>query len=465
MARDSSKDITHENMRARLSDKSKQTASSLKESASPKSSPADSNLDSAEKILGAIYELMVKNREQTVKTRELEQRLVKDKKRQDDTQHNQILKALTVRRKKTKAPEVKPPAPKAPEVKPPAPKAPEVKPEVKPPAPKPPEVKPAAPKPPEVKQPPAPKSPEVKPEVKPPAPKPPEVKPAAPKPPEVKPPAPKPPEVKPAAPKAPEVKPKAEPAPKAPEVKPKAEPAPKAPEVKPSATKPSAIKIPPVQTGKEVTIGNQIYKGGSVSWRTNNPGNVSYGELAIKYGAIGAWKDPNGDKQQRTTGIAIMPSLEAGDQLKMALWRRPMYKDLTLEQGVNLWVTGKTTTPAANGYAKDLAKAAGVSLNTVIGTMSDSQLKSMIQKQRVWEGFKPGTIEPVINEKTTPVTSSPNTGTKIDQSSQQNKDLKDQAARDKAAANVLNQTTNVQQSSQTPASQQKPDDRPPILRK
>ena len=397
MARDSSKDITHENMRARLSDKSKQTASSLKESASPKSSPADSNLDSAEKILGAIYELMVKNREQTVKTRELEQRLVKDKKRQDDTQHNQILKALTVRRKKTKAPEVKPPAPKAPEVKPPAPKAPEVKPEVKPPAPKPPEVKPAAPK--------------------------------------------------------------------APEVKPKAEPAPKAPEVKPSATKPSAIKIPPVQTGKEVTIGNQIYKGGSVSWRTNNPGNVSYGELAIKYGAIGAWKDPNGDKQQRTTGIAIMPSLEAGDQLKMALWRRPMYKDLTLEQGVNLWVTGKTTTPAANGYAKDLAKAAGVSLNTVIGTMSDSQLKSMIQKQRVWEGFKPGTIEPVINEKTTPVTSSPNTGTKIDQSSQQNKDLKDQAARDKAAANVLNQTTNVQQSSQTPASQQKPDDRPPILRK
>ena len=57
------------------------------------------------------------------------------------------------------------------------------------------------------------------------------------------------------------------------------------------------------------------------------------------------------------------------------------------------------------------------------------------------------------------------TGTKIDQSSQQNKDLKDQAARDKAAANVLNQTTNVQQSSQTPASQQKPDDRPPILRK
>jgi len=108
MARDNSKDITHQDMRARLSDKSKQTASSLKESASPKSSPAGPNLNNAEEILGAIYGLMVKNREQAVKTRELEQRLVKDKKKQDDTHHQEILKALTVRRKPSKVKKEKP---------------------------------------------------------------------------------------------------------------------------------------------------------------------------------------------------------------------------------------------------------------------------------------------------------------------------------------------------------------------
>ena len=118
MARDTSKDITHENMRARLSDKSKQTASSLKELASPKSSPAGPNLNNAEEILGAIYELMVKNREQTVKTREDEQTLNKKKKKQDDTQHQEILKALTVRRKpgkKKKPEEAKKEEPKKPE--------------------------------------------------------------------------------------------------------------------------------------------------------------------------------------------------------------------------------------------------------------------------------------------------------------------------------------------------------------
>lgn len=162
---------------------------------------------------------------------------------------------------------------------------------------------------------------------------------------------------------------------------------------KPPADKPVAAPAAPsgddVQMGQEVRIGNEIRKGGTVSWRTNNPGNISYGGLSKKYGAVGTWKKLDGDAQQRSTGIAIMPNLDAGDELKMGLWRRPMYIDKTIDQGVAQW-TG--TTGLGSGYAKDLAKAAGATMDTVIGQLSDSQLKSMVQKQRVWEGFKAGQV-------------------------------------------------------------------------
>ena len=147
-----------------------------------------------------------------------------------------------------------------------------------------------------------------------------------------------------------------------------------------------------VQTGYSVNTGKEIHTGGTISWRTNNPGNVSYGGLAKQYGAIGTWKNPDGDQQQRTTGIAIMPSLEDGDKLKMGLWKRPMYIDKTIDQGVAQW-TG--TTGLGSAYARDLANAAGASMETKIRELSESQLLSMVTKQRQWEGFKPGKVEPI----------------------------------------------------------------------
>ena len=168
----------------------------------------------------------------------------------------------------------------------------------------------------------------------------------------------------------------------------------------------STAKLPDgaVQMGQSVRIGNQIKKGGTVSWRTNNPGNISYGGLAKKYGAIGTWKKLDGDAQQRSTGIAIMPSLEAGDNLKMALWRRPMYIDKTIDQGVMQW-TG--TLGPGSGYARDLARSANADLTTRLRDLSDSQLRGMVQKQRVWEGFKEGQT---VQAKLGGITSGPESG-------------------------------------------------------
>jgi hypothetical protein len=146
------------------------------------------------------------------------------------------------------------------------------------------------------------------------------------------------------------------------------------------------------QQGDEVKIGNEIRKGGTVSWRTNNPGNVSYGELSKKYGAIGRWMKPDGDKQQRTTGIAIMPTYENGLQLKIGLWRRPLYQNDTLDQGVSRWTQGRPDTNLGTSYAKDMANAAGVSVDFPISKLTDAQLKAAAIRQQKWEGFKEGTV-------------------------------------------------------------------------
>ena len=147
-----------------------------------------------------------------------------------------------------------------------------------------------------------------------------------------------------------------------------------------------------VQMGNEIRIGNQIRKGGSIAWRTNNPGNVSYGELAKKFGAIGTWKNPRGDAQQRSTGIAIMPTEEAGINLKKDLWRRPLYTKLTIDAAIQQWAEGAKKFGYGSNYARAMATAAGATLDTVVGTLTDRQLQSMVVKQREFEGWKTGQV-------------------------------------------------------------------------
>jgi hypothetical protein len=147
-----------------------------------------------------------------------------------------------------------------------------------------------------------------------------------------------------------------------------------------------------VQTGDSVRIGNEIRKGGTVSWRTNNPGNGSYSGITKQYGAIGAWKNPKGDEQQRTSGIAIFPTLEDGEKYKIAQWLRPMYKGLTIDAGAMQWAEAAKKQGPGSAYARGLAKAAGAQLDTVVGTLTDTQLKAMTRYQTQLEGFREGQV-------------------------------------------------------------------------
>jgi hypothetical protein len=145
------------------------------------------------------------------------------------------------------------------------------------------------------------------------------------------------------------------------------------------------------KVGKDgsIIIGDQKRSGGTISWRCNNPGNVMYGSFAKSHGALGSAKA--GD----TEPVAIMPTLDHGIKMQMDLWRRPMYNNLTIDAGCQQWATGVKKQGYGSKYARDLANAAGASLDTKVASLSDDQLKSMVKAQMRWEGFKAGTVTQV----------------------------------------------------------------------
>jgi hypothetical protein len=69
-----------------------------------------------------------------------------------------------------------------------------------------------------------------------------------------------------------------------------------------------------------------------------------------------------------------------------------LYNNLTIDAGVQHWAEAAKKQGYGSVYAKDMAKAAGATLDTVLGTLTDSQLTSMVRKQRAWEGWRPGTV-------------------------------------------------------------------------
>ena len=147
-----------------------------------------------------------------------------------------------------------------------------------------------------------------------------------------------------------------------------------------------------------ITIGNEKRIGGTLSWRANNPGNSMTSGLSKQYGSIGTIVAGDG------VPTAIFPTLDKGVQLQMDQWRRPMYANLTIDAGCQQWATGVKEQGYGSPYARDLAKAAGATLDTKVKDLSDDQLKRMCLKQAKWEGWKPGKVVAVNNTKTSTAT-------------------------------------------------------------
>lgn len=162
----------------------------------------------------------------------------------------------------------------------------------------------------------------------------------------------------------------------------------------------------------------QIYTiEGNYNWRSNNPGNIEYGDFAISMGAIGQGAVPKG----RARGFAIFPTYEAGRQAKEALlFESDRYA--TAENGG--YAKGsigsaiyRYAPPHENnteGYIRQVASALGVTPNTPLSQLSPQQRSVMLDAMEVVEGYKVGDIRNAQGIKLPPAEIPNVVGTKLD---------------------------------------------------
>ena len=133
--------------------------------------------------------------------------------------------------------------------------------------------------------------------------------------------------------------------------------------------------------------GNVYTLKGNYNWRSNNPGNIEYGDFAKSMGAIGSGKPPAGRKR----GFAIFPTYEAGMKAQETLqFESPRYRDLTIRDAISRYAPEFENDSAA--YAAQLAAAAGVTTDTKLSDLTPQQRHAYLQAQHRVEGFVPGRI-------------------------------------------------------------------------
>ena len=135
------------------------------------------------------------------------------------------------------------------------------------------------------------------------------------------------------------------------------------------------------------TDGNIYTLQGDYNWRSNNPGNIEYGEFAINQGAIGSGAVPQG----RQRGFAIFPTLSAGEEARRALqFESPSYRDLTIEQAISRYAPPNENN--TRGYIDAVTRAAGVPAGTKMSELTPQQQTAFLAAQSQMEGMRQGDI-------------------------------------------------------------------------
>lgn len=151
------------------------------------------------------------------------------------------------------------------------------------------------------------------------------------------------------------------------------------------ATPVQAVSGPKQGTERVViyTTGNgRQYKkiGGTAAWRHNNPGNMEYTSIAVKYGAIG-----------QAGRWAIFPDRKTGENAIKKLLKSENYIDRTLAKVIERYAP-----PSENdteNYYNTVARNTGISIHTLMRDVTDEQLGKIVKEISRIEGWKPGKIE------------------------------------------------------------------------
>ena len=136
---------------------------------------------------------------------------------------------------------------------------------------------------------------------------------------------------------------------------------------------------PGVVPGRSVTIGGQVRSGGDRNWRNNNPGNIEYGDFAIRMGAIGS-----------DGRFAIFPTEEMGRKAADTLLKGKSYANLSAAQAINKWAPSTENDPKA--YAARIAQQTGLDMNKRYADMSPQEQAKFLDAMNRVEGGRAGSI-------------------------------------------------------------------------
>ena len=128
----------------------------------------------------------------------------------------------------------------------------------------------------------------------------------------------------------------------------------------------------------QLADGSVEKRTGARNWRNNNPGNITYGAFAQRYGAIG------------TDGrFAIFPTYEHGRRAKEALlFESQGYAGMNVAQAISRYAPPNENN--TQNYIATVAAAAGVSPSTPLSQLTAQQRTAMLASMEKVEGFRSG---------------------------------------------------------------------------
>jgi len=126
---------------------------------------------------------------------------------------------------------------------------------------------------------------------------------------------------------------------------------------------------------------------GTVSWRTNNPGNIKEGAFSKLNGSIG----------RDFGGHAVFKTVEYGRAAKETLLfsQNSKFRGDTIQTMIAIYAPKND--PAAHNepdkYARWIAQKAGVAVTTPLAALNTTQRQKLLQAMETYEGFKEGETE------------------------------------------------------------------------
>jgi hypothetical protein len=124
-----------------------------------------------------------------------------------------------------------------------------------------------------------------------------------------------------------------------------------------------------------------LRKGGTVAWRTNNPGNLKNGSFSRMMGSIG----------QDHIGHAVFPTVEHGIQAQYVLLFREdgAYYNLTLRDALRRYApTGDNNDP--DKYQRYITSKTGIPHDQKLKTLTHEKRLELMKHMQTYEGYKKG---------------------------------------------------------------------------